>query len=86
MSENTAALVYGVVSETFVSGPYLTNGEDNEPLFPKIQNGYYYFLDKQIENGDMHDDAGVLGRHSMNFIIAIYDADTDTLYYGELDT
>lgn len=53
-------------------------------LFPEIQKGYYYFGDRQIEDGGRHDDAHVRKQHSMNFAIARYGADTDTFYMGSL--
>lgn len=33
-----------------------------------------------------HDDTNILDRYSLNFTIAIYDIETNTLYYAELDT
>lgn len=44
--------------------------DDGEPLFPEISDGYYFLLD----------------RASFNFTVAIYDKETRTLYYAEIDT
>jgi hypothetical protein len=85
LSENLTALVYGVATEAGQTGPYLTN-DANEPVFPEIQNGYYYFEDRHSKSTDPYDDTDVLERASFNFTLAIYDTDTDTLYYAEFDT
>jgi hypothetical protein len=85
LSENLTTLVYGVTTETSQDGPYLTN-EANEPVFPEVQNGYYYFEDRHSKSVDPYDDTDVLERYSFNFTIAIYDTDTNTLYYAEFDT
>jgi hypothetical protein len=85
LAENLTALAYGITTETSQTGPYLTN-EANEPVFPEIQNGYYYFEDRHSQSTDPYDDADVLGRNSFNFTLAIYDTDTNTLYYAEFDT
>ena len=53
---------------------------------PQIQNGYYYFVDRQAEPKMQHSDAQIMERASLNFSIALYDMDTDTLYYIEVDT
>ncbi|MCH5211873.1 MAG: hypothetical protein J1G06_02555 [Oscillospiraceae bacterium] len=53
---------------------------------PEVRNGYYYFINRQARHAKRHDDSDVLGRYSYNFTLAIYDADTNILYYTELDT
>ncbi len=85
LSENLTTLVYGTTTESGHSGPYLTD-ENGKAVFPDIQNGYYYFIDRQNQGADRYDDTNVLERYSLNFTVAIYDTDTDTLYYAELDT
>lgn len=85
LSENLTAVVYGISDENSSVGPYLTE-EEGEPVIPEIQNGYYFFLDRHSESRDSHDDGELLQRHSFNFTIALYDVDTDTLYYVKLDT
>ena len=49
---------------------------------PQIEHGYYYFLNKQTNNQD----TDVLNSPSLNFVIAMFDSDSNTLYYFELDT
>ena len=89
LSQNLTALVYGLRWEsngaTYQVGPYLTD-ENRNPVIPQIETGYYYFLDRHSKSVDSYDDSDVLDRYSYNFTIAIYDADTDTLYYVEFDT
>lgn len=55
--------------------------EDGNSLIPKIKNGYSLLIDKQNETL-----TNMLERASFNFILGIYDADTDILYFYELDT
>lgn len=66
-------LIYGVSYENRVVGPYISD-ENINPYFPNVDNGYYFFLDKEPN------------KKSFNVIVAIYDIDTNTLYYCELDT
>ena len=67
-------------------GPYITN-DDGNALAPKVENGYYFFMDRQTdEDEDIYDDSSVLGRSSYNFTVAVYDTDTDTMHYFKLDT
>lgn len=57
-----------------------------EAHIPKIDNGYYIFVDSQAEGKDNGDDSELFNRYSFNFEIAIYDCDTDRMYYFEFDT
>ena len=84
LTENLTALVYGLEDETSSIGPYIS--EDGEALFPKVENGYYYFYDRHSESKDHFDDTNVLARPSFNFVIAIFDTDTNRLYYSKFDT
>lgn len=86
LSETLTALVYGIQTKTSKTGPYLKD-QGGDPLFPEIRYGYYYFIDRQpSQNASGHDDTNILDRYSLNFTIAIYDMETNTLYYAELDT
>lgn len=90
LSDNVAALLYGVTMEEDGAvesiGPYITN-DDGNALAPKVENGYYFFMDRQTdEDEDIYDDSSVLGRSSYNFTVAVYDTDTDTMHYFKLDT
>lgn len=91
LSENLTAILYGNAYDTTkadvkVVGPYVTGGENDQPLFPVVENGYYYFEDRQDESGNPQDDSKVLDRESMNFTIAIYDLDSRILYFCEYDS
>lgn len=78
LSQNLQTILYG--SETRSS---LLAEETN---FPEIKNGYYYFCDRHSGSTDASDDTNLFSRASYNFTLAIYDSDTDRLYYVEFDT
>ena len=82
LDETVQTLVYGIEIETGQAGPYLT--DDGNPLVPDIQNGYYLLIDRQAENSNTTED--ILDRSSFNFTLGIYDADTNTLYFCQMDT
>lgn len=54
--------------------------------FPEINNGVYLFYDRHDEAKDPYSDADYQNRHSVNYSIAVYDYDTERLYYYEHDT
>ena len=53
---------------------------------PEVVNGCYYWKDRHSEAVDPADDSGVHSRHSYNFTLAVFDADTNTLYFVRVDT
>lgn len=53
---------------------------------PQISKGYYFFWDRHGEAKKANDPGQVLERSSFNFTVALYDTDSKTLYYYELDT
>lgn len=75
-------LVYGICDENGIIGPFLSN-QNGRNLIPRIQNGYYLFIDRHSDKGENQD---IFGRNSFNFTVAFYDIDNNILYYGELDT
>lgn len=84
MDETTTILAYGMDDGATACGPYLT-GSDGTPLLPKIEKGYYRFLDRQA--GDQRLAAEpLLERGCFNFTLAVYDADQDIFYYCRMDT
>ena len=85
LSPTLTALAYGSDSGPIRSGPYLTDS-NGKSVLPAIQNGYYFFLDRHSQSKDPHDETQVLSRHSFNFTLALYDTDTNILYYIEFDT
>lgn len=57
-----------------------------EELLPELEEGYYFFLDRNSDSLFQSDDAELLSRGAYNFILALYDPASLTLYYYELDT
>lgn len=88
LDETAQALLYGVTEETETTsssiGPYFTD-EEGACLVPPIETGYYRLVDRHSEAGDA-DGSGLLDRGSINCTLAVYDADTATLYFCEMDT
>ena len=84
LTENLTALIYGLEDESASIGPYIS--EDGEALFPNVDHGSSSFFDRPDESEDHFDDVNVLSRHSFNFVIAIFDTDTNRLYYTKFDT
>lgn len=79
LTENLHTILYG--NDTY--GALLLEEEGSIPV---ISNGYYYFYDRHSESIDFSDDTELLHRYSYNFTLAIYDSDTDIMYYVEFDT
>lgn len=65
----------------FMYQPY-----DDSLEIPEIENGYYYFIDRHSESNNPYEDTDLLDRHSYNFTIAIFDTDTNSLYFVKYDT
>lgn len=97
LTDNLSTAVYGKESETESHRGLVIDDEGNR-LIPKVNNGYYFFYDRSSESKDPKDpkdskdpkdpkdDTDLFNRYSYNFTIALYDTDTQTLYYYELDT
>lgn len=86
LDETLMALIYGVQGDGWSQGPYLAETSGGQPLFPEIQNGYYFFLDRHKDSANPKDSEGLLDRASVNCTIALYDTDADTLYFCEYDS
>lgn len=84
-SEPVQILIYGGEDAAAQIGPFFTD-EQGDARFPAVENGWYFFEDRHAEAVDPEDAAAALERPSFNCTIALYDADTETLYYGALDT
>lgn len=78
--DTVTALLYGLETPEMTYGPYL------EHEMPKVEKGYYFFYDRYSESSDPFNSSEVLDRSSLNFTVAIYDTETDKLYYAEMDT
>ena len=90
LDRTARALVYGGREEVgteetgitvYQTGPYVTD-DDNDPLIPEIRAGFYRLIDRHAQAGE----TDLLSRASLNFTLALYDTDTDTLYFCEMDT
>ncbi len=82
LSENLELIMYGGEREGITYGYKLAQ----ESHIPQIKNGYYIFKDRHSESTDSTDDTKIFDRYSFNFSIAIYDCDSDKMYYFEFDT
>ena len=83
LSENLSIEIYGGITIDGKEYP----GQDE---LPQIENGYYYFIDNhsdvEEEGINIHSDENLLKRASQNYILGMYDLDTNKLYYYEQDT
>ena len=82
LPENLNYIMYGEVRDGLTYGYELAK----EAHIPKIENGYYIYRDRHPESNDSKDDTELLDRYSYNFLIAIYDCDTNRMYYFKYDT
>ncbi len=88
LSENLNINLYGDAVKNGITYP---KKEEKDYAIPKIENGYYYFIDnysmryKDVNN--IYSDEKILdiGRPN-NFTLTIYDIDKNYLYYYEIDT
>ena len=82
LSENLQLILYGG-EKNGVSYEY---DLAEQAGIPEIKNGYYCFTDRNSKSTDAKDDTELFSRSSYNFSLALYDSDTDRLYYLEFDT
>lgn len=83
LSNNLKIALYGTESNNEMANE---NKYQLTEKIPKIENGYYYFIDRYTDYENKEDDSEIFNRYSFNFTITIYDIDTNTLYYYEIDT
>lgn len=83
-SEKWRDLPLSETGEEIVGG--FLNDRESEPLIPQIENGRWFFEDRHPERNNPADDSEVLNRNSVNFTFAIFDYDTNTLYFAMMDT
>ena len=86
LSDNLMKIVYGTVEEGHYISPYITFNDDKTPSISYVEEGYYFFLDRHSQSKTPHDDQDIFDRNSYNLTVAIYDSQSDTMYYLELDT
>ena len=75
-----------IVFGTEIRGTTYRNGWAEEASVPIIKNGYYMFKDRHSESNDSADASQLHDRCSYNFSVAVYDCDTNKMYYFEFDT
>lgn len=83
MDEAMQVFVYGLTKDGKRQGPIFCDDHQN-PVFPQVAQGYYCFADRSPD-AEGNDAAAALARGVQNVSFGLYDADTNTLYYGELD-
>ena len=89
MDETAETVVYGDASGTEGEdspgetrwGSFFPAEDGETPAIPEIARGYWYFRDRHSDT-----ETDFFDRSSFNFTVALYDSDTNTLYYGEADT
>lgn len=85
MTKNLTLAFYGGMDGELLIGSLFRDAA-GEPLLPPVENGWYFFQDRHSESTDPKDDTALFSRSSWNFTAAVFDADTNLLYYFELDT
>lgn len=85
LDDTLTVLLYGIADGQGSYGPYLTD-EGGAPLFPQVENGYYFINDRHPTASVPYSSSAILGRGSFNLTAAIYDSDTQKLYFCEFDT
>lgn len=83
LTENLNLIMYG---GTRGNVTYNYNLATNEANFPSIEHGYWLFIDRHSESDGSNSDTDLFRRHSYNFTLAMFDTDTNILYYFEFDT
>ncbi len=90
LSDNMTEIIRGKACEDGTCNPPLIikEGSFDTPVFPEVAQGYWFFLDRHSDAADPKDDTHVFDetRYSYNFTVAVYDTDTNRLYYAEFDT
>lgn len=82
LPENLNLMFYGGERD----GVYYDFDLAQQANMPKIERGFYCFQDRHSKSTDSSSDAEIFDRGSYNFSLAVYDSNTDRLYYFELDT
>lgn len=60
--------------------------KNSNQYIPAIEEGYYFFYDRFTGNDIKGFTPGILEKHPGNFTIAIYDINTNKLYYCKYDS
>ena len=81
LSENIQLIMYGGERDD-VTYSYNLAQKAN---IPKIDNGYYYFLNRHSDAVNEHSD-DIFDKYSFNFTLVLFDTDNSMFYYYEFDT
>ena len=82
LSEKLNLIMYGGEKDGVTYGYNLAE----EARMPAMENGYYRFEDRHSGANEASNNSGLFGCGSFNFSLAVYDSDTNRLYYFEFDT
>ena len=81
LSENLQLIMYGGERDGITYSYNLAQKAN----IPKINNGYYYFLNRKSNAVNEHSD-DIFDKYSFNFTLVLYDKDNNMFYYYEFDT
>lgn len=81
LDRNAKKLLYGDPE----SLAYLHDSEQRT-LAPYLENGYWFFEDRQAQDDEEKYSTDVLKRYSLNFTMALYDPVMERLYILDMDT
>ena len=79
MTSELNKAVYGKANNN--TYPYASLFEKENFYIPEVENGYYYFVDESAAS----DNSAASAEELTNFTLAIYDLDTNMLYFVEYD-
>ena len=82
LSDNVELEMYGGKKDAVVYESDLAEKLD----MPKIQNGYWIFIDRFNNETRVTDGEGLFPRYSANYTLGIYDTDSSILYYCKFDS
>lgn len=82
IDENVSFMLYGGEKDGISYGYNLAE----QAGIPKVTSGYWLFIDRYDGVTDSSDTSELFSRSSLNFTVAIYDEDTNVLYFIEYDT
>ncbi len=80
LPEELSTALYGRTWEGGREGPCI-----GFPM-PPVTRGFFWFQDRHSQAADPADPSQLYERWSYNFTVAVYDEDTQRLYYIEVDT
>ncbi|MBR2744034.1 MAG: hypothetical protein IKE01_01885 [Clostridia bacterium] len=65
---------------------YINRPPEEEMSIPIINKGYWYLIDRNNMAANKHESDEIFDRVSRNYTVAIYDTDSNKLYYFREDT